>query len=205
MKTLKKNKSKSKDILLRLSKAGDQVYDGLTSNSPTLFPGGNYNDSYRKIERQNSSSTSTNEFIDRLELSKRLMTIDPKKYGVDENSASKLLDHIEQRNYDVIKDLELELKVKAKDLKTKMEEIKLIEPSDYLTEEDYERTILIKKKELIDFSNKITYIKIIIDTIKNYMKEVKELNDYSALNERPSEAAMVSSNQNAAFDASKLK
>lgn len=198
-------KHKSKDILLRIAKTGDQVYDGLNSNSPTLYPGGNYNDSYRKIERQNISDSNNGEFIDRLELSKRLMTIDPKKYNVDEDVASKLLDYIERRNYDVIKELKLELKVKSNDLKLKMEEIKIISPSDYFTEEDYERTILIKKKELIEYSNKITYVKIIIDTIENYIKEVKELEDYSALNEKPNDFSFNFTNQNPSFDTSKLK
>ena len=108
------SKKKSQKILNRLNKAADEVYDGVNSNSPTLYPGSNFNDSYRKVERQNVASLSDRTFMDEMELSRRIMMIDFKKYEVDEESASKLLDYIEQNKFDVVDELKMELKIKIK-------------------------------------------------------------------------------------------
>lgn len=179
------SKKKTVGLLRRMNKTGDQVYDGLNSNSPTLFPGGNFNDGYRKIERENVTDARTKTFIDNLELSRRLMSIDIKQYDVDEISSTKLLDYIEQNDFDVINEIEMEMKIKAKELKEKIKEMTAINIEDYITEDDYTRVISTKKKELVIFSNKILYLQLIIGTIKRYEKELKELDKYNPLAEKP--------------------
>lgn len=199
------SKRKTQSILNRLTKSADEVYDGVNSNSPTLYPGSNFNDSYRKVERQNVSGIAGKTFIDNMELSRRIMMIDYKYYDVDEESASKLLDYIEQNDFDVVDELKMELKLKSKELKEKMRELTETNIDDYMTEEDYTRVMMYKKKELIKYSNKISYVKMVIDTIERYVKELKELEEYEALSVKPYDFSYNFTNQNASFDAGKLK
>jgi hypothetical protein len=199
------SKKKTEKILNRMSKAADQEYDGLNSNSPTLFPGADFNDSYRKVERQNMSDASGKIFVDNLELSRRIMSVDHNKYNVDEDSSSKLLDYIEQNDFNVLDELKMELKMKQKELKQKMKQLVDVNIDDYISEEDYTRSMIYKKKELIAFSNKITYIKLVIDTIERYSSEIKDLEDYEALSAKPYDFSYNFTNQNPSFDAGKLK
>ena len=188
-----------------MNKTGDQIYDGLNSNAPTLYPGGNFNDGYRKVERQNVSDLRAKTFIDNLELSRRIMSIDIKSYNVDEESATKLLDYIEQNNFDVINELELELKTKSKELKKKVDSLIEVDISNYITEDDYIRAVTNRKKELMIFSNKVLYLESVIKTIKRYEKELKELDEYTNLAEKP-DFSYNYTNWNSAQDgAGKLK
>jgi len=199
------SKKKTVGILRRMNKTGDQIYDGLNSNAPTLYPGGNFNDGYRKVERQNVSDLRAKTFIDNLELSRRIMSIDIKSYNVDEESATKLLDYIEQNNFDVINELELELKTKSKELKKKVDSLIEVDISNYITEDDYIRAVTNRKKELMIFSNKVLYLESVIKTIKRYEKELKELDEYTNLAEKP-DFSYNYTNWNSAQDgAGKLK
>lgn len=179
--SLKESKQKSREILRFLNKGSSDDFIGLTSNQPTLYPGSNYNDSYRKVERQNLAGKNNVDIVDNIELSKRLMDIDKTKYDVPEDIGNKLINYIERSNFDVLDELELEIKTKMKELKKLFSEVTQLKINDYISEDDYRRSVLSQRKRMMEFSNKITYLKLIVNTIKGYHKEIKELEDYEAL------------------------
>jgi hypothetical protein len=169
-----KSNIKAKKALQRLTKTGDQVYDGLTSNQPALYPGTNVVDNYRAREAADITDMKEKRFIDNLELSRRLMEIDNKRYNVFDDAAQELLDYMEQKEFDVIQELEMEYAIKRKDLKKKAAEIATMNISDYLTENDYKRIALFKVRQLGIYKNKLEYLRLIIKTIKDYIEELKE-------------------------------
>jgi vacuolar-type H+-ATPase subunit I/STV1 len=169
-----KSNIKAKKALERMSKTGDMDYNGLNSNQPTLFPGTNVVDNYRAMEAADIIDTKQQRYIDTLELSKRIMEIDNKFYGVLDDVAHELIDYMEQREFDVLQDLDMEYNIKKKELKDKANELADLNIEDYLTEEDYKRVALYKVKQINTYRMRLEYLKLIIKTIKDYIKELSE-------------------------------
>jgi hypothetical protein len=165
---------KAQQALLRLNKTGDQVYDGLNSNQPALYPGTNVVDNYRAREAADITDMRQKRFVDNLELSRRLFEIDHKHYGVLDDVANQLLDYMEQKEFDVLQELEMEYSIKKKALKEKAEELAEMNMEDYLTEEDYKRIALYKYQQITLYKNRLEYIGLIIKTLKDYAKELEE-------------------------------
>jgi vacuolar-type H+-ATPase subunit I/STV1 len=165
---------KAKRALLRMSKTGDQVYDGLNSNQPALYPGTNVVDNYRAREAADITDMRQKRFVDNLELARRLFEIDHKHYGVLDDVANELLDYMEQKEFDVLQELDMEFGIKRKELKDKAEELAEMNMEDYLTEEDYKRVALYKVQQINLYKNRLEYIGLIVKTIKDYAKELEE-------------------------------
>jgi hypothetical protein len=172
-----KTKKRALNALRRLEKSGTDVMDGLTSNQPALYPGTNVVDNYRAREAADITDMRQKRFIDNLELSRRLFEIDNKQYGVTDDIAHKLLDYMEQHEFNVIQELEMEYSIKRKALKKKAEELAEMNMEDYLTEEDYKRITLFKIKQINVYQNRLQYIGLIIKTLKDYIRELKETED----------------------------
>lgn len=197
---------KAKRTLQRLTKTGDQVYDGLTSNQPALYPGTNVVDNYRAREAADITDMRQKRFVDNLELSRRLFEIDYKYYGVLDDTAHELLDYIEQKDFDVLQELEMEYNIKKKNLKKKAEELAEMNMEDYLTEEDYKRSALYKIKQINIYKDRLEYISLIIKTLKDYIKELKEAEDLPGANQAVKEFSIIGTNYNPdIMAASKLK
>ena len=198
--------AKAKRALQRLTKTGDQVYDGLTSNQPALYPGTNVVDNYRAREAADITDMRQKRFIDNLELSRRLFEIDHKFYGVLDDVAHEMLDYIEQRDFNVLQELEMEYNIKKKELKTKAEELAALNMEDYLTEEDYKRSALYHVKQISLYNDRLQYMALIIKTIKNYIKELKETEDLPGAKNAVNDFSFMSTNWNSDVTAaSKLK
>jgi hypothetical protein len=73
---------------------------------------------------------------------------------VPDDVAHELLDYMEQHEFDVLQELEMEYDIKKKELKTKAEELAEMNMEDYLTEEDYKRIALYKVKQINNYQNK---------------------------------------------------
>jgi hypothetical protein len=197
---------KAKRALERLTKTGDMVYDGLTSNQPTLFPGTNVVDNYRAREAADVTDIRQKRFIDKIELSRRLMELDNKFYGVLDDVAHELLDYMEQKEFDVLQELEMEYDIKKKELKEKAAELVEMNIEDYLSEEDYKRITLYKVKQVNLHKDRLKYLSLIIRTIKNYIKELQEAEELPGARNAVNDFSFNFTNYNNDFtSAGKLK
>lgn len=169
-----KSNIKAKKALQRLNKSGDEVLDGLNSNQPALYPGTNVVDNYRAREAADITDMKQKRFIDNLELSRRLMELDNNLYGVMDYNAHEMIDYIERKNFDVVQELDMEYQIKKNELKKKAKELASINMQEYLTEDDYKRVALYKVKQINLFGKRLEYLRLIIKTIKDYARELKE-------------------------------
>jgi vacuolar-type H+-ATPase subunit I/STV1 len=105
------------------------------------------------------------------------MEIDNHFYGVQDDVAHELLDYMEQREFDVLQELEMEYSIKKKELKDKAEELADLNMEEYLTEEDYKRVALYKVKQINVYRSRLEYMRLVIKAIKDYIKELQEINN----------------------------
>jgi len=203
------NKVKVQRILARMNKAGDNVYDGLTSNAPAMQPASNIVDTYRAMEAADITNPKEKFFIDNLELSRRIMEIDNKYYNILDDTAHELLDYLEQQNFEGLAELEMEYQAKKKEMKKRSEELAQLNIDDYLTEEDYKRVISYKIRQLRIYQNRLEYLKAVIRTIKDFQKELEIESTYpqdTIFRNNASDFAYSFTNQNSDITgAAKLK
>lgn len=190
-----KNQIVARRILSELEKHGSSVYDGLTS----YVPSGVINN-YRVQETAELKTTSEKKFRDNIELSQRLMAIDPSIYEIDENISYKLIDYIEQRDFDVISELRIELKNKNEEYKEMIKEIKTTSPDEYLSVIDYRRSMEHKIYNAKTFKKKIEYLRAIIKTILSYNSEYDEL-----LIDKPNDMSFLFTNNSGSYDSVSFK
>ena len=194
-------KKRAELALKRLNKSGTTVYDGITPNAPH-----NIIDSYRPQEISEVRSRQEKYYLDNLELSKRLMKIDYKYYGVDEESASALIDYIEQGDFDIIVELEMEYNIQKKALKENEQSILSLELGDFVSPDDYKRDVAYKIRELKVFQKKLMYLKMIIKTIREFQKELMDGEEELRESRQFPDFSFTGTNYNSPIDgAGKLK
>lgn len=165
---------RAKRALFKLKKAGESDYFGLTSNTSALQPASNIVDTYRAVESADIKDIKDQIFLNNLELARRLMSIDNKFYHVRDDAAHELLDYLEQMDYDVMSELDMEYKIKKLNIKKKMKDIVELNMDDYITDDDYKRAVAYKLRQLNMFEGRLEYLKTIINTIKEYIEELKD-------------------------------
>jgi len=206
MDMISKSNVKAKKTLRRLTKTGDMAYDGLTSNQPALYPGTNVVDNYRAREAADITDMRAKRFVDKIELSRRLMEIDNKYYGILDDVAHELLDYMEQKEFDVVQDLEMEYNIKRKELKGKADELAEMNMEEYLTEEDFKRVALYKVKQISLYKDRLKYLGLVIKTIKNYIKELQEAEELPGAKNAVNDFSFnFTNNNNDLMTAGKLK
>ena len=160
----------ARQVLDRLEKTSQTLNDGLTPNAPTSII-----DTYRAQQTSHIKSKEEKFYLDNLELSRRIMEIDSEFYGVSEVDAHKLIDYMEQEDFDVIPELTLELKMKKKIYEEMVDDTMERDLSEFLSENDYRRALIHGLKETKRFARTLRYLELVIKTIKNYELELQEL------------------------------
>lgn len=155
-------------ILRRINKAGSSTYDGITANAPT-----NIIDLNKPMQEREFFDKEAEFFGDSIELSSRLASIDNEYYGVRDDVASALLDYIEERDFDCLIDLQMELAEKKRSIDDKTKEIAEVDLDEFVSEIDYVRAIGHRKEEIKAFERKIKYIELLIHTMQEFAAEKK--------------------------------
>lgn len=165
-----KPKKIAKMTLERLEKHGDNIYDGLTPSAPS-----NIIDTNRALETLQVKNILDQKYVDKIELSKRLMDIDTEIFSINKDTANKLIDYIEQSGMDAIPELNNELEIKIDEYTIMVKDIKELDEEDFLSPIDYKRAVLHRIKEAKEFHGKIDYIKMILKTMENFESETMEV------------------------------
>jgi hypothetical protein len=165
-----KREIEARRILDRLEKTSQTLNDGLTPNAPTSII-----DTYRAQQTSHVKSKEERFYLDNLELSRRIMEIDSEFYGVSEVDAHKLLDYMEQEDFDVVPELTLELQQKKKVYNEMVNDTLDRDLEEFLSADDYRRALIHGLKETKRFARTLRYLELVIKTIKNYELELLEL------------------------------
>jgi hypothetical protein len=165
-----KSKKIAKMMLERLEKHGDNVYDGLTPSAPS-----NVIDNNRALEEMELVNAMDQKFKDKIELSKRLMDIDPEYFSVNRDVSNKLIDYIEQSGEELLMELKNELQTKQDEYKLMIKEVKELEEDDFLSIIDYKRAVAHRIRMASEFKDKLEYLKLTIKTIENFEREYDDV------------------------------
>lgn len=179
------NKNKATRVLQRLEKYGETTWDGITPGTPAGVI-----DTYRAQEDSEFHLRHGKHYQDNVELSRRLMNIDNDYYHVSDEAAYKLLDYIEQNDFDVVDELNVEINKERKKFNAMKQELVGLDKKIFLSQEDYQRSMAYKIKQLRIFEKKMQYIRYIIQTINEFNEEIKN-REYEAIEDTPSSWAMV--------------
>jgi len=193
-----KAKVLAKAILRDLEKTvGDNIYDGVAG-----LQAEGYLDSYRAQEELEYKNLADKKYINDIELSKMLMALDCDLYGVNKKYADKLIDYIEQHNFDVVDELKIEIQNKKMTYAEMLEEIETVKIKDYLSPIDYKRAILHKIELAKNYKKKIDFLSDIAKTIVDFGETEIEV-PYS--NKQYTDFSFNMTNQNHGFDSARLK
>lgn len=111
-----------------------------------------------------------------ISLSRVLMSVDTKYYGINRKTATRIVEYIERNEDTVLPEIVHEFNIKIKDYYDKVRLISKIKETDFATKDDYERALNFQRKKLVDFENKINYIAELIKILKSYKEDGDVLN-----------------------------
>lgn len=160
------NLEKAKELYDKLNKSVDgpflDIPAAVDASEPDRLRAKEGNESIFETERHNQEVIA---------LSRVLMAVDTKYYGINRKTATRIAEYIERNEDTVLPELIREFNVKVKDYYDKLRLISRIKETEFASKEDYERALDFQKKKIAEFQNKINYISELIKILKSYKEE----------------------------------
>lgn len=101
-------------------------------------------------------------------LSRQLMAIDTKKYGVDKKIANKLVEYIERNEDTALQELKMEYGHRINEYNNNIQCSSRLKREEFASDIDYERTKAFNYKKLKEFENKLNYLYDIISLLEGF-------------------------------------